>query len=174
MFCRTLGYHGTPVEEYWARLYFSTHMEIRFDQHRSNYTFIRFTQKCFLDPRMRFYSQAQNLRALAKAWSSPQPHVCPQSSTILLLNSITSYKDYDQTSTTTQHSISQPCSESVKIVIKWVDKRDENRVVASCKKSLLIQPVAYAEIFHGGISFSGIANSMWKHLISFAQIIKFL
>jgi len=28
--------------------------------------------------------------------------------------SITSYKDFDQTSTTTQHSINQPCSESVK------------------------------------------------------------
>jgi len=47
MFCGTLGYHGTPVEEYWARLYFSTHTEIHFDEHKSNYTFIRFTQKCF-------------------------------------------------------------------------------------------------------------------------------
>jgi len=26
-------------------------------------------------------------------------------------SSMTSYKDYDQTSTTTQHSINQPCSE---------------------------------------------------------------
>ena len=33
-------------------------------------------------------------------------------------NSITSYKDYDQTPITTQHSINQPCSESVKFDIK--------------------------------------------------------
>ena len=33
-------------------------------------------------------------------------------------NSITSYKDYDQTSTTTRHLINQPCSESVKFDIK--------------------------------------------------------
>jgi len=38
-------------------------------------------------------------------------------------NSITSYKDYNQTSITTQHSINQSCSESVKFDIKWVDKR---------------------------------------------------
>ena len=135
MFCGTLRCHGTPVEEYCARLYFSTHTEIHFDEHKSIYTFIRFTQKCFLDPTMRFYSQVQNSRALTKAWSSPQPHICPQSSTIFLLNSMTSYKDYDQTSTTTQHSITQPRSESVKFDIKWVDKRLENRVAASCKKA---------------------------------------
>jgi len=70
MFFGTLGYHGTPVEEYWARWYFSTHTEIYCDEHKSNYAFIRFTQKCFLDPTMRFYSWAQNLqnyRALTKA-----------------------------------------------------------------------------------------------------------
>jgi len=67
MFCGTLGFHGTPVEEYWARLYLSTHTEIYFQEHKPNYTFIRFTQKRFLDPTMRFYSQVQNLRALAKA-----------------------------------------------------------------------------------------------------------
>jgi len=41
-------------------------MEIRFDEHKSNNTFVRFTQKCFLDPTMRFYSEVQNLRALTK------------------------------------------------------------------------------------------------------------
>jgi len=41
---------------------------------------------------------------------------------------MTSYKDYDQTSTTIQHSINQPCSESVKFDIKCVDKRVENLV----------------------------------------------
>ena len=40
MFCGTLGYHGNPDEEYWARLYFSTHTEIHFDEHKSNYSFI--------------------------------------------------------------------------------------------------------------------------------------
>jgi len=50
-------------------------------------------------------------------------------------NSITSYKDYDQTSITTQHSINQPYSESVKFDIKGVDNRVENRVAASCKKA---------------------------------------
>jgi len=50
-------------------------------------------------------------------------------------NSITSYKDYDQTSITTQHSIIQPCRESVNFDIKWADKRVENRVAASCKKA---------------------------------------
>jgi len=48
-----------------------------------------------------------------------------------------SYKDYGHTSTTTQHSINQPCSESVKFDIKWVDKHVESRVAASCRKSLL-------------------------------------
>jgi len=42
-------------------------MEIHFDEHKSNYTFIRFTQKFFLDPTMRYYSQLENLRALTKA-----------------------------------------------------------------------------------------------------------
>jgi len=111
-------------------------MEIHLHEHESNYAFIRFTQKCFLDPTMRFYSQVQNLRALTKAWSSPQPHVCPQSSTVLLVSSIASYKDYDQTSITTQHSINQPCNESVKFDIKCVDARVDYRVAASCKKSL--------------------------------------
>jgi len=78
-------------------------MESHFDEHKSNYTFISFAQKCFSDPTMRFCSQVQNLRALTKAQSLPQPHVCPQSSTTLLC-SITSYKDYNQTWTTTQHS----------------------------------------------------------------------
>jgi len=36
----------------------------------------------------------------------------------LLLSSIRSYKDCDQTSTTTQHSINQPCGESVKFDVK--------------------------------------------------------
>jgi len=38
----------------------------------------------------------------------------------VLLSSMTSYKDYDQTSTTSQHSINQPCycSESVIFDIK--------------------------------------------------------
>jgi len=53
----TLGFHGTPVEEYGARFYLFTHMEIHFDEHKSNLTFIRFTEKCFLDPTMRFHSQ---------------------------------------------------------------------------------------------------------------------
>ena len=61
MFCGTLGFIRARVEEYWARLYFSTHMEIHFDEHKSNHTF----HKCFLDPAKRFYSQVQNLRALA-------------------------------------------------------------------------------------------------------------
>jgi len=47
MFSGTLGFHGIPVEEHWDWLYLSTHTEIYFDEHRSNYTFIRFTQKCF-------------------------------------------------------------------------------------------------------------------------------
>jgi len=38
-------------------------------------------------------------------------------------------------STTTQHSINQPCSASVEFDIKWVDKRVENPVAASCKKA---------------------------------------
>ena len=49
------------------------------------------------------------------------------------------YKEFDQTSTTTQHSISQLRSEAIKFDTKWVDKRVENRVAASCKKSLLLQ-----------------------------------
>jgi len=147
MFCRTLGFHGTPVIEYWARLCFSTHTEIHFDEHKSNYTFVRFTHKCFLDTRIRFYSHVPNLGALTKAQSSPQPHVCPQSSTILLLSSITSYKDYDQTATTVQRSINQPCSESVKFDIKWVGKRVENCVATACKKRLLIQHPWYMIVY---------------------------
>ena len=148
MFCRTLGYHGTPVEEYWARLYFSTHMEIHCDEcNPTTHLLGRFTQKCYLDPTKRFYSQVQNLRALTKAWSSPQPHVCPQSSTVLLVSSIASCKDYDQTSITTQHSINQPCNESVKFDIKCVDARVEYRVAASCKKKPLIQHPWYTVVY---------------------------
>jgi len=44
--------------------YISTHTEIHCDEHKSNYTFITFTQKCFLDPTKRFYSQVQNLQKL--------------------------------------------------------------------------------------------------------------
>jgi len=47
MFCGTLGFHGIRDEEYWARLSF-THTEIHFDEHKSNYSFIRFKQKWFL------------------------------------------------------------------------------------------------------------------------------
>ena len=49
----TLKTHVTPLhvlrnpDEEWAGLYFSTYAEIHFDEHKSNYTFIRFTQKCF-------------------------------------------------------------------------------------------------------------------------------
>jgi len=49
MFCGTLGFRGTPDEEYGARVYFSTHTEIHFDEDKSNYSFIRFKRKCFLD-----------------------------------------------------------------------------------------------------------------------------
>jgi len=51
------------------------------------------------------------------------------------INSL-SYKEDDQTSTTTQHLISPLRSESVKFDTKWVDKRVENRVTASCKKTI--------------------------------------
>jgi len=54
-----------PCWEYWAGLYFYTHTEIHFDEHKSNYTFIIFTQKCFLDPTKRFCSQVQNLLTTA-------------------------------------------------------------------------------------------------------------
>jgi len=47
MFCGTLGFHGTPVEVYWARWCLSTHTEIYFDEHKSNYTFIRITRNVF-------------------------------------------------------------------------------------------------------------------------------
>jgi len=60
MFLRNTRVPGAPVEEYCAKLYFSTHTDIHFDEHKSNYTFIRFTQKYFLDPTMRFFSQVQN------------------------------------------------------------------------------------------------------------------
>jgi len=62
-------------------------------------------------------------------------------------NSTTSYKDDDQTSITTRHWINQPCSESAKFDIKWVDKRVENRVAASCKKSLLIKHPWYTIVY---------------------------
>jgi len=64
-------------------------------------------------------------------------------------NSITSYKDYDQTSITTQHWINQPCSESVKFDIKWVDKHVENRVAASCKKTR----IDTTSLIHGCLLF---------------------
>jgi len=58
------------------------------------------------------YSNMGNENSVAghiKYSRGPQvPHPC----------SITSYNDYDQTSTTIQHSIKQPCSESVKFDIK--------------------------------------------------------
>jgi len=47
MFCGTLGLRGIPVEEYWARLYLSSHADIYFDEHKSNFKFIRFAQNCF-------------------------------------------------------------------------------------------------------------------------------
>jgi len=61
MFCGTLGFRRIYVGEYWVRLYFYTHTEIHFDEHKSKYTFIRFTQKCFSDPTKLFYRQVQNL-----------------------------------------------------------------------------------------------------------------
>jgi len=36
MFYETLGFHGNLVEEYWARLYFSTHTEIHFKEQKFN------------------------------------------------------------------------------------------------------------------------------------------
>jgi len=66
MFCGTLRFRGIPVEEYRARLYFSTHTEIHFDEHKSNYTFSRFTQKWFLDPTIRFYSQVKKIKSTHK------------------------------------------------------------------------------------------------------------
>jgi len=45
-------------------------------------------------------------------------HTFAQSSIILLLISIASYKDHDQTSTTTEHSINQLSNESVKFDTK--------------------------------------------------------
>ena len=57
--------------------------------------------------------------------------------------------DYDQTSATTQHSINQPCSESVKFDIKFVDKRVENRVAALCKK-----PIGTTSLIHDCLLFS--------------------
>jgi len=86
--------------------------EIYFDEHKSNYTFIRFTQKCFLDTTMR------GIELIKLKLRAHHSHTFAQSSTILLLISITSYKDYDQTSTTTEHSINQPCNESVKFDTK--------------------------------------------------------
>ena len=112
MLCGTLELRWTPDEEYWARLYFSTHTEIHFDEHKSNYSFIRFKQKWFCT-QQKLLPVGKKLRALTKADSSPQPHVCPQSSTILLPSFMTLYKDYDQTRTSTQHSINQPCSAGV-------------------------------------------------------------
>ena len=62
-------------------------------------------------------SDFKKAKFVTLAQSSQQPHVCPQPSTILI-NSMTSYKDYDQTLTRTQHSINQSHSESVKFDIK--------------------------------------------------------
>ena len=63
--------------------------------------------------------------------------------------SIMTYKDYNQTWTTTEHSINQPYSESVKFDIKWVDKRVENRVAASCKKN----PIDTTSLMHDCLLF---------------------
>jgi len=41
-------------------------MEIHLHEHKSNYKFIRFTQKCFLDTTMRFYSHVQNFKSSYK------------------------------------------------------------------------------------------------------------
>jgi len=56
----------------------------------------------------------------------------------ILLSSMRSYKDYDQTSVTTQHSINQSCSESVKFDIELISVfRTELQL--HVKKKLLIQ-----------------------------------
>jgi len=47
-----------------------------------------------------------------------------------------------------KHSINQPCSEPAKPDIKWVDKRIENRVEASCKLILLIQHPWYTIVYY--------------------------
>jgi len=145
MFCGTLGFRGNHVEEYWARLYFSTHTEIHFDEHKSNYTFIRFTQKCFLRPNKAHVLAGKKLKSTYKSLELTTGTRLP---TVIhhysFLSYMTSYKDYDQTSTTTQHSINQPCSESVKFDIKWVDKR----VVASCKK-----PIDTTSLIHDCLLF---------------------
>jgi len=80
MFCGTLGFHETPVEEHWARLYLSTHTEIHFNAHKSNYTFIRFTQKCFLDPTMHFprrYKTSEHLQKFGAHQSHTFAHSHP-------------------------------------------------------------------------------------------------
>ena len=66
MFCGTLGFRGTPVEEYWARLYFSTHTEIHFDEHKSNYTLFRFTQT-FLRPNKALLFGGKKLKITCKS-----------------------------------------------------------------------------------------------------------
>ena len=52
-------------------------MEIYFDEHKSNYAFIIFTQKYFLDPTKRFYSQVQNLQKLRAHHSHTFAHSHP-------------------------------------------------------------------------------------------------
>jgi len=145
MFCGTLEFRGDPVEEYWARLYFSTHAEIHFDEQKSNYTFFGFAQKCFLNPKKRFYSQVENLGAYESLVRAFHSHTFAQSSTILL-SCTTSYKDYDQTLTTTQYSINQPCSESAKF--------DSSELISVLRtvlhrhvKSLLIEHPWYKTVY---------------------------
>jgi len=48
--------------------------EIHFDEHKFNYTFIRFTQTCLIDPTMRFYSYLQHLTALTKSHTFAHSH----------------------------------------------------------------------------------------------------
>ena len=72
-----------------------------------------------------FFSVSQRLNFIF-AWNSLM---------FVPINSL-SYKEDDQTSTTTQHLISPLRSESVKFDNKWVDKRVENGVTASCKKTI--------------------------------------
>jgi len=48
---------------------------MHFDEHKSNYTFIRVTQKCFLDPTMHFYSQKSTYKSLELTTASRLPTV---------------------------------------------------------------------------------------------------
>jgi len=101
MFCETIGFSRTPDEEYWARFYFSTHTEVHFHENKSNCTRSLDLNTNGFQTQQTLLLGGKKLRTLTKAHSSPQPYVCPQSSTILLPSSLTLYKDYDQTRTTT-------------------------------------------------------------------------